>query len=157
MPVSSGFTMLHSLVLRIRPLWAQHTQPVAIFLIGYGSREVFVPPIRSKYQVQSGTECTLCFSSVEERSCILTSARPIKGILVLLAAIKSNPTLIHSDISFTAVPERFSHNMPFVIINTSETSVPKSTHFTIIQKTLEEKFYPRRFTSFAYSVGIKGQ
>lgn len=78
---------------------------------------------------------------LEEGSCTLTSAHPMKGILVPLAAIKSRPTLGNSDMFLTGVPRSLSSNIPLVVIDTWAPVFQKSSYFDIIQQTLNSTLF----------------
>lgn len=85
---------------------------------------------------------------LEEGSCTLTSAHPMKGILVSLAAIQSSPTLGNSDMFLTAVPGSFSSNIPLVIMDTwapvskrAVTSISFNRHLTVHFFPSDSSFY----------------
>ena len=80
------------------------------------------------------------------------SAQPIKGILVLFAVVRSIPTLISSEITFTVVPGSVSSNITCVIIDIwvpvsyrADTSESFKRHLTV-------HFLPTRLTTLACCV-----
>ena len=103
---------------------------------------------------RNGTSIS-CPSFVGDPSRTLMSAQPMKGILVLFAAVRSNPTLISSEITFTVVPGSVSSNVARIIIDIWVPVFQRADTSESFKRRLTVRFLPTRLTILACCVGVK--
>ena len=86
---------------------------------------------------------------------VVLSRLPNQWILVLFAAVRSNPTLISSEMSFTVVPGSVSSNIAWFIIDTWAPVSQRADTSESFKRQLTVHFLPTRLTILACCVGVR--